>query len=121
MRGRPARRWIVASELERVRSQSGLNGLEFCHAFSNATDAWLRKIFESATEKMALRGKVALIAVGGYGRGELSPQSDLDLLLLHDGIKDIEDFASQIWYPIWDEGLKLGHAVRTVDQTAKLA
>ena len=121
MRGRPARRWIVASELERVRSQSGLNGLEFCHALSNATDAWLRKIFESATEKMALRGKVALIAVGGYGRGELSPQSDLDLLLLHDDIKDIEDFASQIWYPIWDEGLKLGHAVRTVDQTAKLA
>ena len=62
-------------------------------------------------------GRVALLAIGGYGRGELAPQSDLDLLLVHDlkarkVAKEVEPLASAIWYPLWDAGVKLGHAVR---------
>ncbi|MCT2594283.1 [protein-PII] uridylyltransferase [Streptomyces sp. N2-109] len=59
---------------------------------------------------------VALAATGGYGRGELSPRSDLDLLLLHDGRTPptgIAALADRIWYPVWDLGLALDHAVRT--------
>ena len=104
-----------------ILARTDLHGLELCHALANATDEWLRELFDLAVAMMPPAGKVALVSVGGYGRGELAPFSDLDVLLLHDGVKDIEEFASLIWYPIWDAGLKLGHAVRTVDQTAKLA
>lgn len=64
---------------------------------------------------------LALAAVGGYGRRELSLQSDIDVLLLHDGRADIGETADRLWYPIWDQGLKLGHAVRTVKDAMVLA
>ena len=63
--------------------------------------------------------------MGGYGRGELCPGSDLDLLLLHRGRGrdrgDLARLAEQLWYPVWDRGLKLGHAVRTVKEAVALA
>jgi [protein-PII] uridylyltransferase len=69
---------------------------------------------------------VALLAIGGYGRGELAPQSDLDLLLVHDVkarkvAKEVEPLASALWYPLWDSGVKLGHAVRRIDEQLDLA
>lgn len=69
-----------------------------------------------------MRG-VSLIAVGGYGRGELSPRSDLDLLLLHDGgdSKAVAALADRIWYPVWDLGLALDHSVRTPAEARKTA
>jgi [protein-PII] uridylyltransferase len=63
----------------------------------------------------------ALVAVGGYGRAELSPGSDIDLYLIHDAGVDVSALADRLWYPIWDEGIKLGHAVRTVKETIALA
>ena len=64
---------------------------------------------------------VALVAVGGYGRKELLPGSDLDVLLLHDGREGIAKIADQIWYPVWDSGARLDHAVRTVPQARRVA
>jgi [protein-PII] uridylyltransferase len=64
---------------------------------------------------------VALLAVGGYGRGELCPGSDLDVVLVHAGRKDIAKVANRIWYPIWDEGLQLDHSVRTVKEALAVA
>jgi [protein-PII] uridylyltransferase len=64
---------------------------------------------------------VALVAVGGYGRGELLPGSDLDVLLLHEGRDDIARVADRIWYPVWDSGARLDHAVRTVPQARRVA
>ncbi|MFD3571895.1 [protein-PII] uridylyltransferase [Streptomyces sp. NPDC058667] len=81
-------------------------------ALARLTDDWLTGLFTSAAPP---RG-VALVAVGGYGRAELSPRSDLDLLLLHDGSADkaaIAALADRIWYPVWDLGLALDHSVRT--------
>ncbi len=65
----------------------------------------------------------SLVAVGGYGRGELSPRSDLDLLLLHDGsdAKAVAALADRIWYPVWDLGLALDHSVRTPAEARKTA
>ncbi|MCN4143704.1 MAG: [protein-PII] uridylyltransferase [Thiohalomonas sp.] len=73
----------------------------------------------------------ALLAVGGYGRGELHPYSDLDLLLLHDAEHDLEDesaankeFVDNLQFFIallWDIGLEIGHSVRTVDECIKEA
>src|SRR5580658_10243426 len=64
---------------------------------------------------------VALVAVGGYGRRELLPRSDLDVVLLHDGREGIAGIADRIWYPVWDSGAELDHAVRTVPQARRVA
>jgi [protein-PII] uridylyltransferase len=64
---------------------------------------------------------VALVAVGGYGRKELLPGSDLDVLMLHDGRDGITKIADRIWYPVWDSGARLDHAVRTVPQARRVA
>lgn len=94
-----------------------LRGREFCNAYTDLVDAWLVELFHSGAEQ---RG-VALVALGGQGRHELAPQSDLDLLLIVDKGENVSLLADQLWYPIWDAGLKLGHAVRSVRDTLTLA
>jgi [protein-PII] uridylyltransferase len=64
---------------------------------------------------------VALVAVGGYGRRELLPGSDLDVLLLHDGRPGIAALADRVWYPIWDSGTHLDHAVRRPAEAREVA
>ena len=64
---------------------------------------------------------VALVAVGGLGRRELAPGSDLDLLLLHAGRTDVAAVADALWYPVWDSGVGLDHAVRTVEEALAVA
>lgn len=65
---------------------------------------------------------VAVVAVGGYGRSLLCPGSDIDLLVLHEepGPEGLEEAARQLFYPFWDAGLPLGHAVRTVEECEAL-
>jgi [protein-PII] uridylyltransferase len=64
---------------------------------------------------------VALVAVGGYGRRELLPGSDLDVLLLHNGRPGIAALADRVWYPIWDSGTRLDHAVRRPAEAREVA
>ncbi|MFC7894526.1 [protein-PII] uridylyltransferase [Streptomyces sp. NPDC057381] len=89
-------------------------------ALAELTDAWLAGLFAAGSG--GAKG-VSLVAVGGYGRGELSPRSDLDLLLLHDGGDDtaVAALADRLWYPVWDLGLALDHSVRTPAQARKTA
>ena len=109
-------------------------------ALSQLTDSWLAEQFAAEAADWELNGDhgsgsgVALVAVGGYGRAELCPGSDIDLLLLHDGRESLlasdgalgdspqrGNLADRLWYPIWDEKLKLGHAVRSLAGTLDLA
>ncbi|GHA25091.1 bifunctional uridylyltransferase/uridylyl-removing enzyme [Streptomyces spiroverticillatus] len=89
---------------------------------SRITDEWVSALFETAARESGVRG-AALVAVGGYGRGELSPRSDLDLLLLHDGRDSgaIAALADRVWYPVWDLGIALDHSVRTASEARKVA
>ena len=65
---------------------------------------------------------VALVAVGGLGRREVSPSSDLDLVLVHDGKRpDVSAVADRVWYPVWDSGVGLDHSVRTISQARAVA
>ncbi len=69
-------------------------------------------------------GSVALTAVGGYGRGELAPGSDLDILILHDGSNkadDLSQFINDFLYPLWSAGRAIDHSVRTRAQTRDIA
>ncbi|MER6105022.1 [protein-PII] uridylyltransferase [Streptomyces sp. NPDC001832] len=92
-------------------------------ALASLTDDWLTALFTAAAEQTGVHG-AALVAVGGYGRGELCPRSDLDLLLLHEGNTDtgaVASLADRIWYPVWDLGLALDHSVRTPAEARRTA
>ena len=97
---------------------ASVRGAAFCRALSDTVDGWLTELWESADPPAS---GAALVAVGGYGRAELSPGSDIDLYLLYKPGMDVTQLAEKLWYPIWDQGVKLGHAVRTVKDTLSLA
>ncbi|MGK5678766.1 [protein-PII] uridylyltransferase [Actinoplanes sp. URMC 104] len=80
-----------------------------------ALDTWLRGMFPSH-----LPG-VSLVAVGGLGRRDCAPHSDLDLVLLHNGAAGIDRIAADLWYPIWDARLGLDHSVRTLPEALSVA
>ena len=108
----------MASRREVLENQS-LRGVRLARELSQATDEWLLELWSGAA--VGLTKRASLVAVGGYGRGELAPSSDLDLVLLHDGAKNIDDVAAKLWYPIWDAGVKLGHSVTTGKQLIELS
>jgi len=66
---------------------------------------------------------VALAALGGYGRRQQLPRSDVDLLVVHDGrrLDDVAALVDRVLYPLWDVGLEVGQAVRTPDECASIA
>jgi [protein-PII] uridylyltransferase len=92
---------------------------------SDSYDRKLSGLFISALEASKIfERNIALAAVGGYGRGELSPGSDLDLLIVHDGSareEQISQFVNALLYPLWDSGIPVDHAVRTRTQTRETA
>ena len=82
----------------------------------DVADSALRELFGDAGSGLAL------LAVGGYGRGEPAFGSDLDLVLVHNGRRDdVSKVADGIWYPLWDAGVALDHSVRTVDEAVSVA
>ncbi len=91
-------------------NEPGLMGEEFCRAYAAEADAWLSALAERAAG--GSKRHLALVAVGGYGRASLCPYSDLDVVLVHNGHRDIQAVADGIWYPVWDEGVHLDHSVR---------
>ncbi|MEU0967885.1 [protein-PII] uridylyltransferase [Streptomyces sp. NPDC005917] len=105
----------------RLLTEGARSGPSRRTALAELTDGWLTGLFAAATE--GVTGGVSLVAVGGYGRGELSPRSDLDLLLLHDGGDSgaVAAVADRLWYPVWDLGLALDHSVRTPAEARKTA
>ena len=89
-----------------------LSGRMWCRAHSDLVDGWLSELLQQAagTETSGL----SLVAVGGYGRAELCPQSDIDVMLVHDRRVDVAAIAERLWYPVWEQELHLGHSVCTV-------
>ena len=90
-------------------------------ARSNEGDLLLSSLF---TESGAKAHEVAIAAVGGFGRGELSPGSDLDIVILHSGSlpeKELSDLVNKILYPLWDKNIKIDHSVRTRSEVREAA
>ncbi|MEU2831440.1 [protein-PII] uridylyltransferase [Streptomyces lavendulae] len=107
----------------RLLQEESRSGPSRRSALSTLSDHWLSALFAAAARETGVRG-AALVAVGGYGRAELSPRSDLDLLLLHDGKAEpraLAALADRLWYPVWDLGLALDHSVRTPAEARKTA
>src|ERR1700726_3947990 len=94
-------------------------GAEWCQRHTSLIDEWLCDLFDRAGAGST--GAMALVAIGGYGRSELCPHSDIDVMLLHRGRASVAAIADRIWYPIWDDELHLGHSVSTVKEALSLA
>jgi [protein-PII] uridylyltransferase len=93
------------------------------HRRADAADAVLSDLFTAARTELGLAPHAfAIVALGGYGRRELSFGSDLDLVLLHtEDAAGVDALAAALWYPLWDAGYKLDHSVRTVEQAIRNA
>ena len=103
--------------------QQGLSGHELLARHTEMVDDFIIDHFKASRAIQNNRGKVALIALGGYGRRELYPFSDIDLLLLHDwrSGKAMQAVAESILYPLWDAGFEVGHSVRSIKDSIRFA
>jgi [protein-PII] uridylyltransferase len=109
----------------RLKHQAGGGGREICALRAELVDVLLQYVFGAAAATAA-RGNgaamvpLALIALGGYGRGELNPFSDIDVMLLHKGTKKVsphlEEMVEQVLYLLWDSGFKVGHSTRSIKE-----
>src|SRR3954447_3051136 len=108
----------------RLRHQASGGGREICSHRAELVDVLLRYAFDAASA-VVVRGNgepetsLALIALGGYGRGELNPFSDVDVMLLHELERGkispyLEQIVEQILYLLWDVGFKVGHSTRSI-------
>ncbi|WP_419703249.1 HD domain-containing protein [Promicromonospora sp. NFX87] len=102
----------------------GRSGLARRSAVGQRVTDRLGSLFAEATKDVDPSG-IALAAVGSLGRGELGPLSDLDLVLVHDGRthgpKELQQVAERLWYPLWDSGVDIDHAVRSLSQSRQVA
>lgn len=111
----PTQSETVRAARDRLIADGSVVGSELRARLTGQYDRWLASLLPQDQP-------IALVAVGGLGREEPAPYSDLDLVLLHDlSPKKVRAVADSIWYPIWDSGIGLDHSVRTVAETAKLA
>ena len=103
-------------------------GVTTARSHAHALDGLLSALYcaaDAATRALGQepRGRVALVAVGGYGRSTLGLNSDVDVVFLSDDSEDpfVAALAEGLLYPLWDLGVDIGHAVRSIDETLKLA
>jgi [protein-PII] uridylyltransferase len=112
----------------RARHDQGASGLEVEHGRAAIIDALISRLFDYAIGLYARKrgptpAAVSLIALGGYGRGELAPWSDVDVMFLYPSRSKaavVEPFQAhltqEVLYPLWDCGLKVGHSTRKVEE-----
>ncbi len=105
-----------------MKSGAGSGGDAFLLDHSRMIDEYIINSYKQA-EIPDCEGRIALVALGGYGRKELYPFSDIDLMILyHPKVKkQISRVTDAVLYPLWDTGLEIGHGVRTVAESIKHA
>ncbi|MGH7767529.1 MAG: [protein-PII] uridylyltransferase [Candidatus Binatia bacterium] len=110
------------------RHRAGAGGHEVVAAYTALIDHLIRRIFDAASQDHILRypslnPRCTLVAQGGYGRAELNPQSDIDLLFLYHWkvTSYVETVAEKVLYTLWDAGLVVGHATRGVADSMRMA
>src|SRR5579862_7165883 len=111
----------------RRRFEQGATGTETVHGLSFLMDQLIRVLYDFVDTQLYPTAnptegeRMALVAVGGYGRGELAPYSDLDLLFLtsYKPTPHTEQVVEYMLYALWDLGLKVGQSTRSVEETIR--
>ncbi|MBJ6749941.1 [protein-PII] uridylyltransferase [Geomonas anaerohicana] len=121
-----AREFLEHFREESKRShREGEDGISVVQSITAMTDALVTRLFTALSDDLQMHksGQLALIAVGGYGRRELNPYSDLDLLFLYSGkdSKVVEEAANRLLYFLWDLRLDVGYSVRTIADCVDMA
>ena len=111
--------------------RAGAGGREVCLARAAILDALVRHLWDAAKSTLPPQKEfpsIALVAIGGYGRAELNPHSDIDFMFLHDGqvsagkpLPALAKLMDGVLFPLWDVGLKIGYSVRNLDDCVKVA
>ncbi len=112
------------NELIRARHKAGENGRLIVGSLTSLVDTLIRNLHRSTSiDLRAGGGCCSLIALGGYGRAELNPYSDIDLMFFYDGDKRgfAEQLSERILYLLWDIGLEIGYSIRTVKDCLDMA
>ena len=105
---------MILAARDRLLADSTLHGRAWCESWTAEIDHWLVDLYGGVFGDTS---GVCLLAVGGTGRREMAPRSDIDVMVVHRGsAKRIESGLADLWYPIWDTGIHLGHAVRAANQ-----
>ena len=115
------RRRFWDAELKRLLSEHrrGAAGIATAQAITDVVDVIVLDTHKTASTQDVPH---ALIALGGYGRQEMAPHSDVDLLFLFRRERDkAPDLITGVLHSLWDLGFDLGHASRTIDETVKMA
>jgi [protein-PII] uridylyltransferase len=106
----------------------GASGTEVTHLLCDMMDELNNKLFLSIIYDISggdgMLEHITLVAVGGYGRGELNPFSDIDIMFLHDGVlpvATVEDIAQKLLYFLWDMRLDVGYSVRKIADCVEMA
>ncbi|ORA07513.1 [protein-PII] uridylyltransferase [Mycobacterium arosiense] len=112
---------LAAARRQLLSEGSRLHAAELRHAWLDLHESWL--MAKAAGIGIADDSGFALVGIGGLGRHELLPYSDLDLMLLHDNKSDdvLGKLADELWYPLWDANVRLDHSVRTVSGALGIA
>ncbi len=111
----------------RARHVGGASGQESVQAHARFIDGFLRRLFEVVREDAERAGQtpspVVLVALGGYGRGELHPSSDIDLMVIFDGEMTpyVQRNTQELLYTLWDLGLQVGHSCRSLPDCLAIA
>jgi [protein-PII] uridylyltransferase len=111
----------------RAEHRGGASGELVVKSIASMTDTLISKLFRSVASDLnrvrRTKESIALVATGGYGRGELNPYSDIDLMFLYSGKSSsrVEDVANKILYFLWDMKLDVGYSVRTIDDCIEMA
>lgn len=110
--------FVGAPGCETAAARSFVRDLAVAHAFRVAT-----RVTQTNAEVDHKQTGCALVAVGGYGRGELAPYSDIDLLFLYSGqrLSQMKPVSASLLRLLWDAGLVVGHSFRTVGDTVTTA
>jgi len=117
------------AELARRLVAAPSKGLEHANAQAFLTDQLVRLVYDFASQRLypasnpSAAERLTLCAVGGYGRGEMAPHSDVDLLFLcpQKATTWIEQIVETVLYTLWDLGLKVGHATRSIGEVVRLS
>ena len=117
----------VVAELEAAHWE-GASGADTAVRYTTAVDNLVRFMFEAASERFSRRyarahQRCAVIAQGSYGRRELNPRSDLDILVVYPNTMNpyVETIAESLFYALWDAGVQVGNSVRSFKQCSDLA